>query len=228
MSLPTHVAIIMDGNGRWAAQRGWARNRGHREGVKAAVELLDSAAELGIRHVTLFAFSTENWKRPKAEVMAIMALFRHYLRTFLPQLKTKRIRFHHVGLLEGLPPGVRKGIRELEEATRDHEGMVLHLAVNYGSRLELALAARRCVEDGLRPEEITEEALAARLWTAGVPDVDLLIRTSGEMRISNFLLWQCAYAEFHVTDCLWPDFGMPQLRQALDEYAHRERRYGGL
>ena len=145
--------------------------------------------------------------------LAIMALFRHYLRTFLPQLKTKRIRFHHVGLLEGLPPGVRKGIRELEEATRDHEGMVLHLAVNYGSRLELALAARRCVEDGLRPEEITEEALAARLWTAGVPDVDLLIRTSGEMRISNFLLWQCAYAEFHVTDCLWPDFGMPQLRQ---------------
>lgn len=228
MSLPTHVAIIMDGNGRWAAQRGWARNRGHREGVKAAVELLDRAAELGIQHVTLFAFSTENWKRPRTEVMAIMALFRHYLKTFLPQLKAKRIRFHHVGLLEGLPPGVRKGIRELEEATRDHDGMVLHLAVNYGARLELALAARRCVEDGLRPEEITEEALAARLWTAGVPDVDLLIRTSGEMRISNFLLWQCAYAEFHVTDCLWPDFGMPQLRKALDEYAHRDRRYGGL
>jgi len=228
VSVPTHVALIMDGNGRWAAQRGWARNRGHREGVKAAVELMDNAAELGIQHVTLFAFSTENWKRPKAEVTAIMALFRHYLKTFLPQLKAKRIRFHHVGLMEGLPAGIQKGIRELEAATRDHEGMVLHLAVNYGSRLELATAARRCVEDGLRPDEITEEALSARLWTAGAPDVDLLIRTSGEMRISNFLLWQCAYAEFYVTDCLWPDFRLPQLQQALDAYARRERRYGGL
>jgi undecaprenyl diphosphate synthase len=228
MSLPTHVAIIMDGNGRWAAQRGWARNRGHREGVKAAVELLDGAADLGIRHVTLFAFSTENWKRPRAEVMAIMALFRHYLKTFLPRLKAKGIRFHHLGTMEGLPNSIQQGIHNLEAETRDHDGMVLHLAVNYGSRLELVQAARRCVEDGLLPEEVTEAALANRLWTAGVPDVDLLIRTSGEMRLSNFLLWQCAYSEFLVTDCLWPDFRLPQLQQALDEYAHRERRFGGL
>lgn len=200
MSVPTHVAIIMDGNGRWAAQRGWPRNRGHREGVKAAVDLLDAASELGIRHVSLFAFSTENWKRPRAEVMAIMALFRHYLRTFLPRLREKRIRFHHLGIMEGLPASIQKAIRDMEQATRDHEGMVLHLAMNYGSRLELVHAARRCATDGLRPEEIDETALSDRLWTAGVPDVDLLIRTSGEMRISNFLLWQSAYAELYVTD----------------------------
>ena len=228
MSVPTHVAIIMDGNGRWAAQRGWPRNRGHREGVKAAVDLLDAASGLGIRHVSLFAFSTENWKRPRAEVMAIMALFRHYLRTFLPRLREKRIRFHHLGILEGLPASIQKAIRDMEEATRDHEGMVLHLAMNYGSRLELVHAARRCAADGLRPEEIDETALSDRLWTAGVPDVDLLIRTSGEMRISNFLLWQSAYAELYVTDCLWPDFRGPQLQQALDEFSRRERRYGGL
>ena len=228
MSVPTHVAIIMDGNGRWAAQRGLARIKGHKEGVRAAEALLDAASSAGIRHISLFAFSTENWKRPSSEVTALMALLRLYLRVFLPQLRAKRIRFHHLGSLDGIPDGIRRDIRRLEEETRDHEGMVFHLAVNYGSRLELACAARRCVEDGLRPEEVDERALAARLWTAGVPDVDLLIRTSGEMRISNFLLWQSAYAELYITDCLWPDFRAPQLHQALEEYDRRERRFGGL
>lgn len=228
MSLPTHVAIIMDGNGRWAAQRGWPRVRGHKAGVRASEGILDAASAAGVRHLTLFAFSTENWKRPSAEVATLMALFRVYLRMFLPQLRQRRIRFHHLGSAEGLPEGVLRDIRNLEHETKDHEGMVFHLAVNYGSRLELVQAARRCVEDGLAPGEIDEEALDARLWTAGIPDVDLLIRTSGEMRISNFLLWQAAYAEFYITDCLWPDFDASQFQAALDEYSRRERRFGGL
>jgi len=218
----------MDGNGRWAAQRGWARIKGHKEGVKAAEELLDTASDMGIRHLSLFAFSTENWKRPAAEVATLMALLRLYLRIFVPQLRSRRIRFHHLGALEGIPEGIQRDIKALETETRDHEGMVFHLAVNYGSRLELTQAARRCVEDGLKPEEVTEGALAARLWTAGVPDVDLLIRTSGEMRLSNFLLWQAAYAEFYITDCLWPDFRTPQFKEALEEFNRRERRFGGL
>ncbi len=220
--------MIMDGNGRWAAQRGWARIKGHKEGVKAVEELLGAASDLGIRHLSLFAFSTENWKRPAAEVATLMALLRLYLRIFVPQLRSRRIRFHHLGALEGIPEGIQRDIKALEAETREHEGMVFHLAVNYGSRLELTQAARRCVEDGLKPEEVTESALAARLWTAGVPDVDLLIRTSGELRISNFLLWQAAYAEFYITDCLWPDFRTPQLKEALEEFSRRERRFGGL
>jgi len=228
MSLPQHVAIILDGNGRWAAQRGWPRIKGHKEGVKAVEEILEAAADRGIQHLSLYAFSTENWKRPELEVAALMALLRLYLRMFVPKLKAKQIRFHHIGATEGMPSGVLKDIRALEDATAGHTGMVFHLAVNYGSRLELAQAARRCVEDGLRPEEVDEEALGRRLWTAGVPDVDLLIRTSGEMRISNFMLWQAAYAEFYVTDCLWPDFRTPQLNEALKAYDLRERRFGGI
>jgi undecaprenyl diphosphate synthase len=191
-------------------------------------EILGASADRGIKHLSLYAFSTENWKRPEHEVTVLMALFRLYLRMFLPRLRAKRIRFHHLGALDGMPEGVLRDIRALEESTADHDGMVFHLAVNYGSRLELVQAARRCLEDGLRPEDVDEAAFAGRLWTAGVPDVDLLIRTSGEMRISNFMLWQAAYAEIYVTDHLWPDFRTPQLDEALDAYARRERRFGGL
>jgi undecaprenyl diphosphate synthase len=218
----------MDGNGRWAAERGWPRIKGHKAGVKAAQDILETASDLGVEHLTLYAFSTENWKRPGLEVTMIMALLRMYLRMFLPRLRSRGIRFHHLGALEGLPDGVRKDLANLEAQTAGHQGMVFHLAVNYGSRLELVQAARRCVEDGLPPAEVTEEALGQRLWTAGVPDVDLLIRTSGELRISNFLLWQAAYAEFYLTDCLWPDFRGPQLREAIAAYAQRERRFGAL
>ncbi len=228
MSIPTHVAIIMDGNGRWAAQRGWTRIKGHKEGVRAVEDVLDAAAEAGIQHLSLYAFSTENWKRPSLEVAGLMALLRMYLRMFLPKLRKKGIRFHHLGALEGLPGGIQRDIRDLEASTAGHTGMTFHLAVNYGSRLEIAQAARRCVEEGLRPEEVTEEALQARLWTGEAPEVDLLIRTSGELRISNFLLWQAAYAEFYVTECLWPDFRGPQLQEALAAYAVRERRFGGI
>lgn len=228
MSIPRHVALIMDGNGRWAAQRGWPRIKGHKEGVRAVQDILDAASDAGIGHLTLYAFSTENWKRPAQEVAVLMALLRMYLRMFLPKLKKRGIRFHHLGAPEGLPEGILKDLRTLEEQTAGHTGMVFHLAVNYGSRLELATAARKCVEDGVLPADLDEAALASRLWTAGAPDVDLLIRTSGELRISNFLLWQAAYAEFYMTECLWPDFRGPQLREALEAYSQRERRFGGI
>jgi undecaprenyl diphosphate synthase len=228
MTVPTHVAIIMDGNGRWAAQRGWPRIKGHKAGVQAVERILEAASDAGVRHLSLYAFSTENWKRPPLEVGALMALLRMYLRMFVHQLTRKGIRFHHLGALAGMPPGVRADMKALEDATAGNTGMTFHLAVNYGSRLELAQAARRCVEDGLRPDEIDEAALGARLWTADMPDVDLLIRTSGEHRISNFLLWQSAYAELYMTDLLWPDFSPADLRVALEAYAQRERRFGGI
>lgn len=228
MNIPSHVAIILDGNGRWAAQHGWPRIKGHKEGVKRVEDILESASDLGIKHLTLYAFSTENWKRPSLEVATLMALFRMYLRMFLPKLKRKGIRFHHVGSLDGLPAGIIADIKHLEAETASHEGMVFHLAVNYGSKLEITHAARQCVLDGLKADEITEEAIQQRLWTANAPDVDLLIRTSGELRISNFLLWQIAYAEIFVTDVLWPDFRKAQLKEALHVYSSRERRFGGI
>ena len=228
MTVPTHVAIIMDGNGRWAAQRGWPRIKGHKAGVRAVERILGAASDAGIRHLSLYAFSTENWKRPPLEVGALMALLRMYLRMFVHQLAKKSIRFHHLGALEGMPQGIQSDMRVLEAATERNTGMTFHLAVNYGSRLELAQAARRCVEDGLCPDQVDEAAVASRLWTAGVPDVDLLIRTSGEHRISNFLLWQSAYAELYMTDLLWPDFGPAELKAALEDYAQRERRFGGI
>ncbi|HET6329748.1 MAG TPA: polyprenyl diphosphate synthase [Holophagaceae bacterium] len=228
MSIPTHVAIIMDGNGRWATQRGLARIKGHKAGVRAVEAILDEASDLGVSHLSLYAFSTENWKRPAFEVTALMALLRMYLRMFVPKLLAKSTRFHHLGSTDGLPSGVVSDLRWLEEKTAQGTGMTFHLAVNYGSRLEIAQAAARCVADGLRADQVDEAALAQRLWTAGVPDVDLLIRTSGEHRISNFLLWQAAYAELHLTDTLWPDFGPAQLREALEIFGSRERRFGGL
>jgi len=228
VSIPNHVAIIMDGNGRWAGERGWPRIKGHKEGVRVAEEILVAASEAGVQHLSLYAFSTENWKRPILEVTGLMALLRMYLRIFVPRLLANNIRFHHLGALEGLPEGVKRDIQALEQRTAHNTGLTFHLAVNYGSRLEIVQAARRCVEDGLKPREVTEEALASRLWTAGVPDVDFLIRTSGEMRISNFMLWQVAYAEIHVTESYWPDFHAAQFREALEIYASRERRFGGL
>ena len=228
MSVPSHVAIIMDGNGRWAAQRGWPRLKGHKAGVQAVERVLEAAGEAGVRHLSLYAFSTENWKRPPQEVIGLMALLRAYLHMFLPRLRRKRIRFHHLGSRQGIPASILADMDALAEATRDHEGLEFHLAVNYGSRLEILEGVRRCLREGADPSALDEAAFADRLWTAGVPDVDLLIRTSGEHRISNFMLWQAAYAEFHMTDCLWPDFGPAQLQQALDDYAQRERRFGGI
>lgn len=228
MSIPNHVAIIMDGNGRWASQRGWTRIKGHKEGVRSVDAVLEAACDLGIKHLTLYAFSTENWKRPQLEVMSLMALLRMNLRMFVPKFMKNDIRFHPVGDLEGLPSGVAGDLRYLEEKTSHNKGLIFHLAVNYGSRLEIAHALKACMKDGLKPEDITEAAITRRLWTGDAPDVDLLIRTSGELRISNFLLWQIAYAEIYVTDTLWPNFRKEALQEALDAYALRERRFGGL
>ncbi len=228
MSLPTHVAIIMDGNGRWAAGRGLARIKGHKEGVARVEEILESASDLGIRHLTLYAFSTENWRRPALEVQTLMAMLRIHLRIFRGKCLRNQIRFHHLGDAEGLPSGLVQDLRDLEDATAQCTGMTFHLAVNYGSRLEIVRAAQRCLAEGQRPEDLDEAAFARRLWTGDAPDVDLLIRTSGEVRISNFLLWQIAYAEIHVTETLWPDFRTESLKEALAVYDRRERRYGGI
>lgn len=218
----------MDGNGRWAAQRGWTRIKGHKMGVQAVDEVLEEAARVGIRHLSLYAFSTENWKRPAAEVSALMAMLRMYLRAFMPKLMANGIRFHHIGDKEGLPAGVAADIATLEARTAHLDRMTFHLAVNYGSRLEILHAARKCLAEGLAAADLDEAAFQQRLWTESAPDVDLLIRTSGELRISNFLLWQAAYAEFYVTETLWPDFRAGGLREALEAYAQRERRFGGL
>jgi len=228
VNIPNHVAIIMDGNGRWAEQCGWPRVKGHKVGVQAAYDVLGASSDLGIKHLTLYAFSTENWKRPSFEVVMLMALLRMHLRIFLPKLQDKGIKFHHIGSKDGLPLGVCRDLIDLEERTKAHSGMVFHLAVNYGSRLELVQAARQCVEDGLNSQDITEEVIAQRLWTANMPDVDLLIRTSGVSRISNFMLWQAAYAELYLTECLWPDFRANQLISAIEAYSQRERRFGCL
>lgn len=228
MSVPTHVAIIMDGNGRWAAGRGLPRIKGHKEGVARVEEILEAASDAGIRHLTLYAFSTENWRRPALEVQTLMAMLRIHLRIFRGKCLRNQIRFHHLGDPEGLPGGLMQDLKDLESATADCTGMTFHLAVNYGSRLEILRAVQRCIAEGLRPEDLDEAAFGRRLWTGDAPEVDLLIRTSGEYRLSNFLLWQIAYAELHVTDTLWPDFRSDSLHEALAAYGMRERRFGGI
>jgi undecaprenyl diphosphate synthase len=218
----------MDGNGRWATARGLPRIKGHKVGVALVEDIIDAAATAGIKHLSFYAFSTENWRRPELEVSVIMSLLRLYLRLFTGRLCEKGIRFHFLGDLETMPDGIRRDALALEEATASCDKMVFRLAVNYGSRMELVNAVQRCIKDGLRADEVDEAAIEKRLWTKGAPDVDLLIRTSGEQRISNFLLWQCAYAEFYFADCHWPDFNKQEFIKALDAFASRERRFGGV
>jgi undecaprenyl diphosphate synthase len=228
--LPRHVAIIMDGNGRWATQRGLTRVQGHRKGKESVREIVETAREIGIEVLTLYAFSTENWERPEREVGALMALLRRYVRSELGKMMKNGIRLVAIGNLRRLPKDVLADLRAAEQQTRRNTGMTVQLAVSYGSREEIVGAARRLarqVRDGqIAAEDIDEDLFSASLLTSGVPDPDLLIRTSGEMRISNFLLWQIAYSELYVTDVLWPDFRKPQFLAALDEYARRERRFG--
>jgi undecaprenyl diphosphate synthase len=231
--LPAHIAIIMDGNGRWAKRRSLPRVAGHRAGIESVRTVVDTCARLGIQALTLYAFSLENWKRPREEVSTLWRLLRFYLRRELPEIMRNRIRFGCVGRLDGLPAVVRQELESAIQATESNRGMRLNLAINYSGRAELVDALNAIVEDarlegklpGLR---IDEAKLAARLYTAGMPDPDLLIRTSGEMRISNFLLWQIAYAELYLTDTLWPDFGRSDLLHAVLEYQKRDRRFGGL
>ena len=226
--LPAHVAVIMDGNGRWAAQRHLPRVEGHRSGIEAVRETVEGSARLGIKVLTLYAFSVENWKRPAAEVSTLMLLLKRYLRSELNTLLRNDIRFKVIGRMEDLARDVQRELRDAEAQTAANRGMQFNIALNYGGRAEIVEAARRMVIDGLAADEITEPRMASYLYTAGQPDPDLLIRTSGEMRVSNFLLWQIAYAEIWVTDTLWPDFRMRHLLEAVLAYQKRDRRFGGV
>ncbi len=226
--LPAHVAVIMDGNGRWAAQRGLPRVEGHLAGIEAVRETVELSARLGLRALTLYAFSVENWKRPPAEVAALMGLLKRYLRLELATLMDNNIRFRLIGSRAELPSDVCDELDAAQERTSGNTGLVFNIALNYGGRAEIVTAARRAIHAGIDPEELDEARFAALLYTAGQPDPDLLIRTSGEMRVSNFLLWQIAYTEIWVTDTYWPDFRASHFLEALLEYQRRSRRYGGI
>jgi undecaprenyl diphosphate synthase len=226
--LPQHIAVIMDGNGRWAAQRHLPRVEGHRAGIESVREVVEGSARLGINVLTLYAFSVENWKRPPSEVATLMLLLKRYLRLELNTLLSNNIRFRVIGRAGELAPDVRGELASAEERTASNTGMLFNIALNYGGRAEIVEAARALLAAGVSPDELDEQRFAAFLYTAGQPDPDLLIRTSGEMRVSNFLLWQIAYAEIWVTETLWPDFRKRHLLEAIVAYQKRDRRYGGI
>lgn len=230
--LPRHVAVIMDGNGRWAAQRGQPRITGHRAGVEAVRAAVDTGARLGLGALTLYAFSTENWKRPRYEVDALMRMLRRYLRLELDEIDRQNIKFQTIGRTGALAESVRSEIAKATERTAQNSGMVLNVALNYGGRAEIVdasrAAVRRLLDEGNSPDELTEARIANELYTRKLPELDLLVRTSGELRISNFLLWQVAYSEIYVTDTLWPDFRRLHLLEAIVDYQGRDRRFGGL
>ena len=228
--LPRHVAIIMDGNGRWAGARGLLRIEGHRRGVNAVREAVEGAAELGIEYLTLFGFSSENWRRPMDEVGELMNLLRRYLKSELADLHAKGLRFRIVGDRSRLDDDIVRLAEDAEQTTAGNDGMMLVLALSYGARQDIAAAARKLAKSAalglIRPEAIDEDVFAAHLDTSGIPDPDLIIRTSGENRISNFLLWECAYSEFLFIDKYWPEFDRQDLAEAIIEFGRRERRYG--
>lgn len=230
--LPRHVAIIMDGNGRWAARRGQPRIAGHRAGVEAVRAAVDTGARLGLEALTLYAFSTENWKRPRYEIDALMRMLRKYLRIELEEIDRQNIRFQAIGRTSELAASVREDLTKAAERTAHNTGMVLSVALNYGGRAEIVDACREAITrlnaEHKSPESLTEADIETGLYTRGLPELDLLVRTSGEMRISNFLLWQSAYAEIHVTETLWPDFRRAHLLEAIVDYQQRRRRFGGL
>ncbi len=230
--LPRQVAIIMDGNGRWAAQRGQPRIAGHRAGVEAVRAAVDTGARLGLGALTLYAFSTENWKRPRYEIDALMRMLRRYLRLELDEIDRQNIKFQTIGRTAALSENVRREISRATDRTASNSGMTLTVALNYGGRAEIVdacgAAVRRLIEEGNAADELTEERIAAELYTRNLPDLDLLVRTSGELRISNFLLWQAAYSEIYVTETLWPDFRCVHMLEAVVDYQLRDRRFGGL
>jgi undecaprenyl diphosphate synthase len=227
--LPVHIAVIMDGNGRWARRRGQLRVAGHKAGMRPVRTVIETCAQMGIGALTLYAFSLENWKRPRTEVEMLWRLLRTYLRLELPELNRQGVRLHVIGRMDSLPYQVRADLNEALERTAGNGGLQVNLAINYGGRAEIVDAVKKLVEDAKRNDvTVDEAAISAHLYTAGVPDPDLLIRTSGEMRVSNFLLWQIAYAELYVTDVLWPDFTRTDLLRAILDYQKRDRRFGGL
>ncbi len=231
-AIPRHIAIIMDGNGRWAAARGLPRREGHRAGAVSVEECLVACGELGVRYLTLYAFSSENWKRPQAEVTALMTLLTHFLKEKTPRLMQNNVRLQVIGQLSRLPQRNQKQLRDTIEKTKDNDGLTLVVALSYGSREEIVDAARQLMEEAkagtIRPDDLDAETFSRYLYTAAIPDPDLLIRTSGECRVSNFLLWQISYAEIVITETLWPDFRREHLEAAIAEYQCRHRRFGGL
>ena len=231
LPLPRHVAIIMDGNGRWAKQHKIQVALGHRKGVETLRAIIRESSDLGIESLTLYAFSTENWRRSPEEVSALMGLLLEYFTSEIDELDEKNVRIRILGDKDGMPQKQRTALYNAEERTKNNTGLNLNIAINYGGRAELVRAAQilaaKAVKGEIKPEDIDEAALADELYTKGQPDVDLLIRTSGEMRLSNFLLYQCAYAEFEFPAVLWPDFDLPAYHEALDAFRHRDRRFGG-
>ncbi|ARK22743.1 isoprenyl transferase [Sporosarcina sp. P26b] len=230
--IPNHVAIIMDGNGRWAKQRKMPRIAGHHEGMKTVRQITNFANAMGVKALTLYAFSTENWKRPKIEIDFLMNLPGEFLNTYLPELMEKGIKVEMIGNMDALPSHTEKAIKKAIEQTKDNKGLVLNFAMNYGSRVELVHAMKELAEEvaagTLRVDEINEDSIESKLMTAHLPEPDLLIRTSGEVRLSNFMLWQLAYAEFIFTDVLWPDYDEECFLQAIEDFQNRDRRFGSL
>jgi undecaprenyl diphosphate synthase len=224
--IPRHVAIIMDGNGRWAAARKLPRVAGHREGAKSVRRVIEAAIGAGVHYLTLFAFSSENWARPAEEVADLTFLMKHYLRSELAELHEQGVRLVVIGERERFGPALAGELAAAEEKTAENDRLVLIMALSYGGRADIVRAARRAIAEGIPAEELTEQKFSHLLFTDGIPDPDLLIRTSGERRISNFLLWQLAYAEMIFTPVLWPDFGATEFAEALEDYASRERRFG--
>ena len=232
MRVPEHVAIILDGNGRWAKKRFLPRNMGHAQGIKTVERIIEDAFDMGIKYLTVYAFSTENWRRPKDEVDALMKLLRDYLKTCIKRANKNNMRVRVIGDVTGLSEDLREKIEQLEEASKGNTGINFTIALNYGSRDEMIRAMKKMAGDllagTLKKEDITEDAFAGYLDTKGIPEPDLMIRTSGEQRLSNFMLWQLAYTEFYFTDVLWPDFNKKELKKAVEYYNGRERRFGGI
>jgi undecaprenyl diphosphate synthase len=226
--VPTHVAIIMDGNGRWAKQRRLPRQAGHRAGVENLRRVIEACIEFGIKILTIYAFSTENWGRPESEVRGLMRIFRRVLDQELNELHAQGVCLHHLGDLGGIDPALQKKVLHATDLTKDNDRLILNVAFNYGGRAEILHAVKEMLTDGVSAAELNEELFSSYLFTYGLPDPDLVIRTSGELRVSNFLIWQAAYAEFYAAPEYWPDFGREQLYQALVAYSQRERRYGLL
>ncbi len=228
MKVPQHVAIILDGNGRWAKAKGMPRNYGHVQGAKNVERICEDAYHMGIKYLTVYAFSTENWRRSKDEVDALMSLLRSYMKTCVKTAKKNHMRVRVIGDKTGLAQDIQDSIANLERESKDQDGLNFTIAINYGSRDEIRRGVQKIIKEGIRPEEVTEEVISDDLDTAGIPDPDLLIRTSGELRLSNYLMWQLAYAEFYFTDVPWPDFDKGELEKEIEKYNQRDRRYGGV
>jgi undecaprenyl diphosphate synthase len=227
LKIPTHIAIIMDGNGRWATARGLPRMEGHRAGTENLRPMIRACVEFGVKYLTLYAFSTENWGRPKEEVNGLLAILESVIDRELRELNAEGIRIVHVGRLEAMPKKVREKVRQSMEVTKNNDRLILNIAWNYGGRDEIVYALQKIIQKGIPAEEVTEDVVTQHLFTR-CPDPDLIIRTSGEIRVSNFLLWQSAYSEWYFTPTLWPDFNKEELKKAIEEYSHRKRRFGKL